>query len=213
MGAIVAFFLGNPTLNPAVLVFLVLTLGWQWATLRLILGIGLVFGGAILASLVTSPRPPAAVQAASTDAETGTTSATGARSWYLRWLRSLTRLSVWLLPEYVVLVAVLGAARAFLFPTVAPEFGNDPRVVLGFAIAGVMFAIPTAGEIPIIQTLRLAGLPAGPAGALLLTLAPVSLPSLVMVSRVLPARVLGLLAALTVMAGLIAALAAVSIGF
>ena len=45
-----AFFLGNPALNPAVLVFLLLTpgLGWRWAALRLVLAIVLVFGTAAI---------------------------------------------------------------------------------------------------------------------------------------------------------------------
>ena len=40
-----------PTLlGVAVLVFLLFTLGWQWALLRLVLGAVLVFGGALLAT-------------------------------------------------------------------------------------------------------------------------------------------------------------------
>ena len=42
IGSAVAFFLGNPTLNPAVLVFMVFTIGWPWAALRLVLGLVLV---------------------------------------------------------------------------------------------------------------------------------------------------------------------------
>src|SRR5215213_324563 len=71
LGSAVAFFLGNPTLNPAVLLFLLFTLGWQWALLRLAFGALLVFGGAALATRVggqldaavpaiASPSPPAA---------------------------------------------------------------------------------------------------------------------------------------------------------
>ncbi|MDE3077943.1 MAG: permease, partial [Chloroflexota bacterium] len=79
---------------------------------------------------------------------------------------------------------------AFLFPAISTQAGNNLLVLLGLAIAGTLFVIPTAGEIPIIQTLASFGLGTGPAGALLLTLAPVSLPSLAMVSRVFPTRVL-----------------------
>src|SRR5436305_1033746 len=65
LGAAVAFFLGNPTLNPAVLVFLLFTLGWQWALLRLVLGVVLVFGGAVLAvrmGATLAARAPADAQ-------------------------------------------------------------------------------------------------------------------------------------------------------
>src|SRR5947209_13766412 len=65
LGAATAFFLGNPTLNPAVLVFLLFTLGWQWALLRLVLGAVLVFGGALLATRVAgSLNAPLPAQAA-----------------------------------------------------------------------------------------------------------------------------------------------------
>ena len=74
LGAAVAFFLGNPTLNPAVLVFLLFTLGWQWALLRLVLGIALVFGGAALAvrmGVTLASPPPAAAQAQASRAGPG----------------------------------------------------------------------------------------------------------------------------------------------
>lgn len=49
----VAFWLGNPLLNPAVLVFLALVAPWQWTVTRLVVGVGTVAGGsAVVASLV-----------------------------------------------------------------------------------------------------------------------------------------------------------------
>jgi uncharacterized protein len=71
--------------------------------------------------------------------------------------------------------------------------------------------IPTAGEIPIIQTLQAFGLGAGAAGVLLLTLAPVSLPSLAMLSRSFPVRVLAALAGLTAATGLVCGLVAIAL--
>jgi uncharacterized membrane protein YraQ (UPF0718 family) len=111
---------------------------------------------------------------------------------------------VQLLPEYIVIVGVLGFARAFLFPTAGPDLGNNLALMLGLAIAGTLFVIPTAGEIPIIQTLLGFGMGAGPAGVLLLTLAPLSLPSLVMVGRAFPWRLLVLLAVGTAAIGVVA---------
>ena len=116
IGCAVAFFLGNPTLNPAVLVFMLFTIGWQWAALRLVLGIVLVFGGAWLATVLTE-RPAAAPQEAVivTEAEPDT------RPWPVRWLRAFVGLAIRLLPEYIILMGVLGAApclawRHPLFP-------------------------------------------------------------------------------------------------
>ena len=51
------------------------------------------------------------------------------------------------------------------------------------ALAGTLFVIPTAGEVPIVQAMLALGMGAGPAGALIMTLPAVSLPSLAMLSR------------------------------
>ena len=206
LGAATAFFLGNPTLNPAVLVFLVFTLGWQWALLRLVLGAVLVFGGAALASRLA--KDPAGLAPAVVRRE-----ATQGGPWLTRWLRALGRLVIQLLPEYIVIVGLLGFARAFLFPTAGPDLGNSPAIMVALAVAGTLFVIPTAGEIPIIQTMLGYGIGAGPAGVLLLTLAPLSLPSLAMVARAFPPRVLVALAALTAVLGLMAGTLAVVLGF
>src|SRR5436309_1857985 len=37
------YWLANPVLNPAALVFIGFVLGWQWAVLRLVFGVALVF--------------------------------------------------------------------------------------------------------------------------------------------------------------------------
>ena len=204
-GAATAFFLGNPTLNPAVLVFLVFTLGWQWAVLRAVFGVALVLGGAVLAARLAGkdlvlPQPPLAV---SLPADTHNVA--------VRWFTSLGRLIVTLVPEYLIIVLLLGALRAVLFPAAIAHAGATPAVLVGLAVAGTLFAIPTAGEIPIIQTLQAFGLSAGAAGVLLLTLAPLSLPSLVMLSRSFPLRVLGALAGLTAVTGLICGLVAMTL--
>jgi uncharacterized protein len=209
LGAATAFFLGNPTLNPAVLVFLLFTLGWQWALLRLVLGVVLVFGGAALAMrlgarLGVQERVVAAAAAQGQDALRG--------PWVVRWLRALGRLVIQLVPEYVVIVGVLGFARAFLFPAASPEIGNNLLVMLGLAVAGTLFVIPTGGEIPIIQTMLGFGIGAGPAGVLLMTLAPLSLPSLVMIGKAFPRPVLAALAAMTATLGLAAGLIAIAAG-
>jgi uncharacterized protein len=205
LGAATAFFLGNPTLNPAVLVFLLFTLGWQWALLRLVLGAVLVFGGAHLASRLGHNLAGATPAVAQPEPlPTG--------SWGMRWIRALGRLVIQLVPEYIVIVGLLGFARAFLFPAAGPELGNNVLVMVGLAVAGTLFVIPTAGEIPIIQTMLGFGMGSGPAGVLLLTLAPLSLPSLVMVGRAFPWRVLVLLGVATALMGLIAGGVAIAAG-
>ena len=211
-GAAATLWIGNPTLNPAVLVFIVLTLGWPWAMLRLVLGVALIAAAAALTVRLTSTLRHAGgeVDADTLDAAGGRVKGPvrprGSLLW--AWLGSVTRMAVRLTPEYLVMIALLGAARAFLFPTGALKLGDNPFVLGGLAVGGMLFAIPTAGEIPIIQTMLASGVGAGPAGVLLMTLAPLSLPSLVMVGRVFPARVLAALAGLTVAAGLLGGLLA-----
>ena len=46
--------------------------------------------------------------------------------------------------------------------------------VVAMAVAGCLFVIPTAAEIPIVQTMMLAGMGTAPALALLMTLPAVS---------------------------------------
>ena len=91
-----------------------------------------------------------------------------------------------MIPEFVVLIFALGAARVWLFPALNPALGNSIWLLPAVAFVGTLFVIPTAGEIPIVQTLMTYGMGAGPAGALLATLPTISLPSLVMVSRHFP---------------------------
>lgn len=207
-GCAVAFFLGNPTLNPAVLAWALLALGWQWAALRLVVGVALVVSSAALATRFTPARafPLAEAEAAALPLSHPTT-------WIVRWVRSFVRLVVVLVPLFAVLVLLLGAARAFFFPAIGADWGNDWLVVVGLAVAGALFPIPTGAEIPIIQTMMAYGLGAGPAGALLLTLAPVSVPSLAMMAHILPLRVVAALAGLTIAAGLLAGAVAIALGF
>ena len=82
--------------------------------------------------------------------------------------------------------------------------GSGILAILLFALVGTLFVIPTAAEIPIIQSFTALGLGAGPAAALLITLPAVSLPSLLMVSRSFPRKVLGFLFASVVILGIVA---------
>jgi uncharacterized membrane protein YraQ (UPF0718 family) len=199
-----AYWLANPVLNPAVLVFIGLVLGWQWAALRLFVGVALVFVIANLAARFVSTdwQPPGAAIRPDN----------AKRPLFLAWGDGFLRFAVRLVPEYVVLVFALGMIRAWFFPEMTPAIGHSFWLAPVLAAAGTLFVIPTAGEVPIIQVLQQFGLGGASAAALLITLPAVSLPSLVMLGRALPARALIVLGFGTFVFGLFAAAGAAALG-
>jgi len=208
-GAAIAFWLGNSVLNPATLIFMGFVLGWNWTGLRLALGLILVFGTGFLANRSVRPEEAAHTQAYLEASFADPDSAPS----FVRWLTRLAGLAVRLIPEYVVLVLLLGAARAWLFPHISPAIGNELWWIVAMAVAGMLFVIPTAGEVPIIQAMLALGMGVGPAGALLMTLAPISLPSLAMTGQALPWRVLARVVLAVVITGIVSGLLAVALHF
>jgi len=49
VGSVVSWWISNPVLNPATLIFMGFVLGWGWALFRVVLGIAMVLGVAYLA--------------------------------------------------------------------------------------------------------------------------------------------------------------------
>jgi uncharacterized membrane protein YraQ (UPF0718 family) len=200
--AALAFWLGNPVLNPAVLVFLALLAPPSWVAVRLGVGILLVLGFSTLVGVVVTRRGAAAgdVPAAR--------EAVQAADQPFRWaevprrlLARFARLAVVLVPEYLVVV--------FLVGLVGPPLGTflgqrGALAVLVAALVGVVLVLPTAGEIPILLGLAAAGASLGVLGALLVALPAISLPSAVMVGRALGWRTTAAAAGATVVAGLVA---------
>ena len=208
-GAAIAFWLGNSVLNPATLVFIGFVLGWQWSALRLVLGVVAVLGLGLLANRMVSPDEAEAAERQLADVRL----ALPGTNPFVRWLAILARLAAWLVPEYVVLVLLLGAARAWLFPHAGPEIDNSLAWILIFAVAGTLFVIPTAGEVPIIQAMLSLGVGVGPAGVLLMVLPPISVPSIAIVARSFSPRVLAAVTVGVVAIGVAGGLAAVSLRF
>jgi uncharacterized membrane protein YraQ (UPF0718 family) len=206
VGAALAFWIANPVLNPATLVFMGFVLGWPFAALRLVGGVVLVLGVALLAQRIS--RPEALPEPAMDAVQAATAAPEG--SLLQRWAVSLWQLFWSTIPVYVLAVLLLGAARVWLFPHVEGGFGQGLSWLVPMAVVGTLFVIPTAAEIPIVQTLMNLGLGTAPAMALLMTLPSVSLPSLLMLRKSFDARVLwvvgGLVMAFGVVWGLLATL-------
>ncbi len=198
-GAALAFLLGNPGLNPAVLIFITGVLGWKFMLVRLIVGIALVFGAAMLANRVVADRVDIDVE----DAPIEDPHKSGL-DMLVDWLKLLWWELYTIVPGYFVLVLLLGAARAWFFHPGLTLAGGSVLVLFALAVIGTLFVIPTAGEVPIVQTLMAFGLGAGPAATLLVTLPAISLPTLFIVRSAFPKRVLALAMAAVIVAGLIA---------
>jgi len=209
VGAALAFWLGNTILNPATLIFMGFVLGWQWTGLRLGLGLMMVFGMGYWANRAVRPEE---AQIAKAQLDLSLADPDQAPS-FSRWLKKLGSMTVRLIPEYVILVLLLGAARAWLFPHIGPAIGNQLGWIVAMAIVGAVFVIPTAGEVPIIQAMLALGMGVGPAGALLMTLAPISLPSLVMTRKAFPPRVIAGVVAAVIAIGVVSGLLAIALGF
>ena len=166
---------------------------------RLIVGLFLVIGAATLANRMVVEPVDIDVQ----DAPIEDGNKTGL-DMLVDWLKLLWWEIYTIVPGYVVIVLLLGAARAWLFHPGLTLAGGGVLVLIALAVIGTLFVIPTAGEIPIVQTLMNFGLSAGPAATLLVTLPAISLPSLYIVRSAFPKRVLAMAAGAVIVAGLVA---------
>lgn len=200
-GAVLAFWLGNPILNPATIIFMGFVLGWNWALLRIFMGLVLVVGMAYVGNRWMDRdrvlSPATADQLLATSVEIPSPSLVS------RFFKELGRLVIGLMPEYLIIVIVLGAVRAWLFPQMSPAIGHSVWLILGMAVAGTLFVIPTAGEIPIVQGLMSYGLGLTAAGTLMLTLPAVSLPSMFMVGQQMGRRNMVVVGVVVAVAGLV----------
>ena len=204
VGAALAFWLGNPVLNPATIIFMGFVLSWKFAILRIFFGILLVLGVATLANRFVKDEDVSQGVLSLPDQMQNEPQENLIR----RFIKSVVALFINVVPIYLVTVLLLGAARAWLFPAVDPSWGNSILALIGLAIAGTLFVIPTAAEIPIVKTMMSYGLGTGSAVALVMTLPAVSLPSLLMVRKVFPAKALWMLVGVVISIGILGGLAA-----
>ncbi|WP_046228233.1 permease [Paenibacillus dauci] len=204
VGASLAFWIGNPTLNPATLVFMTFVLSWKFTLLRLVFGLILVFGVSYLANrFVPAEKLPDEMKM---DDPNAAPPAAPEQPLMVRWGKSILNMLISIVPAYIIFVLLLGAARVWLFPSMDIASGNSLLAIAGFALAGMLFVIPTAAEIPIVQSFMSLGLGAGPAAALMLTLPAISLPSMLMIGRAFPLKVMLFVAGSVVVLGIVCGL-------
>jgi uncharacterized membrane protein YraQ (UPF0718 family) len=134
--SVLAYWLGNPTLNPAVLAFLAIVAPWQWFATRLIVGILLVFGVTVVVDRVTrndDTPPPTVVPSDETDESLRTAPR--------RFAATLGRLSLTLVPEYAVVVFAVGVFQGWLFPLDAHALHWGILAVVLAAVLGTLVVI------------------------------------------------------------------------
>lgn len=192
-----AYWIGNPTLNPAVLAFLAIVAPWQWVAVRIVVGCVLVFGATALVARLTEREPPA-------ELELPPVPSFDLRAAPRNFVRAFLGLAIRLVPVYVVMVLVLGLFRGWVFPLDAGAAHWVVLSVFAAAILGTLIVLPTAGEIPILQGLAGAGVSAATLGTLLITLPAISLVSMAMVVRAFSPRVTAAMAGAVAGCGLLA---------
>jgi len=206
--AVVGHWLGNPLLNPAVLVFLFLVAPWQWGVTRLVVGLAVVIAASLLADEVSRRRATA---------DTGPVAIDDAPPPRLaelpgRFVASLWRIGRVLVPEYALVVLLVGGFSGWLARfTELTGTGGLVALLVGAAV-GTLLVVPTGGEIPVMMGLAALGASAGILGVLLITLPALSLPSMVMVAKALSLRVTAVAALVVVGGGLVAATMLTTLG-
>ncbi|MBC9786648.1 permease [Heliobacterium chlorum] len=208
VGSALAFFLANPVLNPATIIFMGFVLSWKFALFRLIGGIILILAVGTIANRVHTELPNnGSLRTVDFKAEEHPSSLE-LKSLFDHWMKALWKLIIDTIPAYLIVVLLLGSLRAWLFPAIDPETSNGILTLVGLAVAGTLFVIPTAAEIPIVQTMMAFGLGTGPAVTLMMTLPAVSLPSLLIVKRAFPKKVLAFTIAAVAFIGVVSGLVA-----
>ncbi|MFC6322505.1 permease [Companilactobacillus baiquanensis] len=206
VNSIMAFFLANPILNPATLIFMGLVLGWKFTFFRIVFGILMVVCIATLVGRLSTKKEVEVDEGSEFDPVQENT-----EGLLKRWWKAFYTLVIDSIPAYVVIVFILGTFEGVLFPAIQGGLSGGVGAVILFALVGTIFVIPTAGEIPIIQALMALGLTAGPTAALLMTLPAVSIVSLALLKPVLSWKSLGITAASVFAFGLVAGLVGVFI--
>lgn len=204
-----AYWLGNPLLNPVVLIILAVVLPWPYVVGRIVIGALIVFGAAPLVARFTGARSADAGMLPQDPRGTSTGDPSTPPPTIGRYARAVLRLVAVILPVYFLVVLAVGAFRGWLLPIGhgSAHWGTG-AVVAAMAVAavgGTLLVIPTAAEVPVILGLLALGVPAVVAGVLLIALPAVSLPSMAMVGRSLSWRT-------TAMAGVAVMLCALAAG-
>ena len=163
VAASLAYWVGNPVLNPAVLVFLFLVAPWQFGVVRIVVGLLLVVGGTALVARLAGDRPscrPGCRPGCGPTSRRMPCASVSCRcATCVRWPASP---SSWC-PSTCWSCCCSPAQRlAVGLPRADARLGF--AAVLVAAVIGTLLVIPTGGEIPVVLALAAAGAGAGHRG-------------------------------------------------
>jgi len=102
ISAALAFLLGNPTLNPATIIFMGFVLGWKFSIFRNVMGLILVFGISTLASKYAKEDIIKENVISSLD------ESDKEGNIFIRWIKALFQLMIDTIPAYIIVVTLLG---------------------------------------------------------------------------------------------------------
>ncbi|WP_169091230.1 permease [Paenibacillus sp. PL91] len=142
-------------------------LSWKFTVLRVVFCLLVTFGISLVANRFAKPSRVNDLVSSPPNSPSKEH-----HSIWVRWINSFVKMLLQVIPAYVISVFILGALQNNMFPT---WMNAGIIAIILFAIIGTLVVIPTAAEIPIIQSFLSLGVNSGPAAALLITLPAVSL--------------------------------------
>lgn len=181
LGASLAFFVTAPALNIVVLILAFDLLPLKLAFARLIMGLIAAFGVTyVVAKLV--PEKSGLAPGMETVSQRDESLLEIIRSW----MRNTWNISKIVVPVLVLGILMIGIFKTVLpFEVIAKHLGNSLLATFLASAAGTILMVPTFTEVLWVAEFTQKGMGIGPAVALLVTLPAVSLPSLLVLGKVL----------------------------
>lgn len=181
LGPSLAFFVTAPALNIVVLILAFELLPLKLAFVRLFLGLVAAVGVTFVVAGLTPEKEelaPVILPHVRRDES----------FWEIikNWMKNTWYISRIVIPILVLGLIIIGIFKTVLpFEALAKHFGNDLLSIVLASAVGTVLMVPTFTEVLWVAEFTQKGMGSGPAAALLITLPAVSLPSLLVLGKVL----------------------------
>src|SRR5699024_3267834 len=133
LNSIVAFFLANPLLNPATLVFMGFVLCWRFTFFRIVFVIVVVLITSWIFNNYCKNK-----EFNLPNNEIFDPTAESGSNLLVRWLKALVKLIVESIPDYIIIVFLLGSLQGLLFPAINNgNLNSGVLAILLFSFVGL----------------------------------------------------------------------------